>query len=60
MMDDDPRAAQSDPPSKRESLSSSELDAARSQAREAERASIEAWNRWIDENGIPFQDISVW
>lgn len=24
------------------------------------REAIEAWNRWVDENGIPFEELKSW
>jgi antitoxin CcdA len=28
--------------------------------REANRPAIEAWNRWIEENGVPFEELRPW
>ena len=28
--------------------------------RAANREAIEAWNEWIEENGIPFEDLRPW
>lgn len=28
--------------------------------REENRDAIEGWNRWVDENGIPFADLKSW
>jgi antitoxin CcdA len=28
--------------------------------REDNRDAIEGWNRWVDENGIPFADLRSW
>jgi antitoxin CcdA len=32
----------------------------RSKWRAENRQAIEAWNRWIEENGIPFEEIQPW
>jgi antitoxin CcdA len=28
--------------------------------RDDNRAAIESWNRWIEENGIPFEELRPW
>jgi len=30
------------------------------QWREENRASIEGWNRWVEDNGVPFADLRSW
>jgi len=28
--------------------------------REENRPAIEAWNRWVEENGVPFEELRPW
>jgi len=35
-------------------------DLRRQKWRDENRAAIEAWNAWVEENGVPFEDLRPW
>lgn len=41
-------------------LESEHRDRRREKWRAENQKAIEAWNRWIEENGIPFEDLRPW
>ena len=41
-------------------LDQEHLHKRREEWRKANREGIEAWNRWVEENGIPFEELRPW
>lgn len=41
-------------------LEDAHRDLRRQKWRDENRAAIEAWNAWIEENGVPFEELRPW